>query len=287
MAAGTGRLWDSNCHNILPLRKYVEDNWLKIATNSQLAERWVKDSNECTATSKDEKMSNIYAIIRSHTVMSFNSEASLEYKDRVRKATKHFTQGRLGERIDKRTGMLEIVDDKKRDEIRGSMLIETIIKRTIELQDEVIQIDATEDVRKQIYSHLVTEASQFNAVQRMETTTALAFVQNQPNKPLNAIQRMSGIEITPHARREIKYTKCLTKHIDLLRAELIFRGVTFNEKAKVMELKRLLKKDNTDRQRAAILQKTNVPARDDDLDFTYFKPLHQPAVEWGSAYHVE
>ena len=121
----------------------------------------------------------------------------------------------------------------------------------------------------------------------METTIALAFVQNQPNKPLNTIQRMSGIEITPHARREIKYTKCLTKHIDLLRAELTFRGVTFNEKAKVMELKRLLKKDNTDRQRTAILQKTNVPARDGELDFTYFKPLHRPAVEWGSAYHVE
>ena len=74
--------------------------------------------------------------------------------------------------------MLEIVDDKKRDEIRGSMLVETIIKHMIELQEEVIQIDASEDVRKQMYSHLVTDASQFNSVQRMETTIALAFVQN-------------------------------------------------------------------------------------------------------------
>ena len=45
MANGTGRLWDDNCVQMLPLRKYVQENWLKIAINSQLAERWVKDSN--------------------------------------------------------------------------------------------------------------------------------------------------------------------------------------------------------------------------------------------------
>ena len=83
IATGTGRLWDTNCRDMLPLRKYVQDNWLKIATNSQLAERWVKDSNECTATCKDEKMSNIYAIIRSRTVMSFNNAATEEHKNRI------------------------------------------------------------------------------------------------------------------------------------------------------------------------------------------------------------
>ena len=124
MANGTGRLWDDDCVQMLPLRKYVQEKWLKIATNSQLAERWVKDSNECTATSKDEKMANIYAIIRSRTVMYFNDDCRREYIDHIRKATKFFTQGKLGERTDKRTGLVEIVNEKRRDEMRGSMLVE-------------------------------------------------------------------------------------------------------------------------------------------------------------------
>ena len=167
------------------------------------------------------------------------------------------------------------------------MLIETVIKRTIQLKDEAIQINASKDVRDKIYSHLIYDASQFDTVQRTEETRAMAAALHQPIKPLNAIQRMTGIETTPHARREIKYTKCLTKHIDLLQTELTFRGVVFDEKDKVMALKRLLKKDNTDRQAADIFNRTSIPARDEELDFTYFKPLHRPAVEWGSAYHVE
>ena len=79
----------------------------------------------------------------------------------------------------------------------------------------------------------------------------------------------------------------MTKHIDLVQAELTFRGVTFGEKVKIMELKRLLKKHNIDKQAADILQRTNVPARTDELNVLYFKPLHLPAVEWRSAYHVE
>ena len=127
MAAGTGRLWDPSCFSMFPFQKFVEDNWIKVATNSQLAERWVKDINKCTATSKEKKMANIYAIIRSRTVMSFNDDSSREHKDRMRKASKFFTQGKLGERIDKRTGVLEVVNKKKRDKIFGSILIETII----------------------------------------------------------------------------------------------------------------------------------------------------------------
>ena len=80
MAAGTGRLWASSCVSMFPFQKFVEDNWIKIATNSRLAQHWVKDSNECTATSKDKKMANIYAIIRSRTIMSFNDDSSREPK---------------------------------------------------------------------------------------------------------------------------------------------------------------------------------------------------------------
>ena len=287
MANGTGRLWDDDCVQMLPLRKYVQEKWLKIATNSQLVERWVKDSNECTATSKDEKMANIYAIIRSCTVMYFNDDCRREHKDRIRKATKFFTRGKLGERTDKRTGLVENVNENKRDEMRGSMLVETIIKGTIQLRNEVLALNISEDVRKRIHSHLISDNKQFDTFIQTNTTGALEAILNQPHKPPNTIQKMTGIDTTPHAKREIKYTKCLTKHINLIQAELQFRGIQFDEKAKVMELKRILKKDSMDRQTAHILETTNVPARPVELDTTYFKPIHRPAEEWGSAYHIE
>ena len=137
MASGTGKLWDGNCEGIRHFQKYVEDNWLKIATNSQLAERWVKDSDEFIATSRDKKMSNIYAIIMSRTVMISNDDTGREHKDRIRKVTKFFSRGRLGERNDKRTGAIDIVNDKNRDDVRGSMLAKTIIKRTTEMRDHL------------------------------------------------------------------------------------------------------------------------------------------------------
>ena len=125
----------------------MRNNWFKISTNSQLAERWVKDSNECTATIKDENMSKIYAIIRSRTVMCFNDDARDAHIYRTRKATKLYTRGKIGERIDKQTGILEFVDDKKKEDIRGSMLIDINITRTIQTTNEVITMNTTDDVK--------------------------------------------------------------------------------------------------------------------------------------------
>ena len=39
-------------------------------------------------------------------------------------------------------------------------------------------------------------------------------------------------------------------------------------------------------QATAILERTNVHARKEDIDETYFKPLHRLEVEWRDAYHV-
>ena len=69
--------------------------------------------------------------------MTFNNNTSREHKDHIYKATKLFSHGRLGERIDKRTGAIEIVNDKNRDDVRGSMLVKTIIKRTTEMRDHL------------------------------------------------------------------------------------------------------------------------------------------------------
>ena len=112
------------------------------------------------------------------------------------------------------------------------------------------------------------------SVRQSETTRALAAIMDQPHRPLNTIQKMIGIDTTPHAQREIKYTKCLSKHIALLQAELRYRGVTFNENAKIIALRTLLKEDNMARQAADIERRTNLPPRPEELKATYFKSLH-------------
>ena len=142
-------------------------------------------------------------------------------------------------------------------------------------------------MRKRIHSHLISDNKQFDTFIQNNTTGALEAILNQPHKPPNTIQKMTGIDTIPHAKREIKYTKCLTKHINLIQAELQLRGVQFDEKTKVMEFKRMMKKHNMDRQAAHILETTNIPTRLEELDETYFKPFHRPAKEWGSAYHIE
>ena len=138
-----------------------------------------------------------------------------------------------------------------------------------------------------IYLHLILDANQFESVRQSETTRALAAIMGRPHRPLNTIQKMTGIDTTPHARREIKYTKCLSKHIALVQAELRYRGVTFDENAKIIALRTLLKENNMAIQAADIERRTNLPARPEELNATYFKPLHRPAAEWGSAYHLD
>jgi len=77
--------------------------------------------------------------------------------------------------------------------------IETIIKSTIDLRDEVLGLNTTADVRKMIYLHLISDANQFKSVRQSETTRALAAIMDQPHRPLNTIQKMIGIDTTPHA----------------------------------------------------------------------------------------
>ena len=103
---------------------------------------------------------------------------------------------------------------------------------------------------------------------------ALESISGQPHKPENVIQRMSGYDITPHGQREIKYTRCIKNHIDLIHGELEFRGVRFEMGTGIMQLKKQLKEQNMDAQTAAILERTSILALNDNIDVTYFKPLH-------------
>ena len=62
MAEGA-RLWNKDASdNIRKFREYVEEEWLIVPSNTQLVERWVKDSNECTFTNKDKHLASLMAI---------------------------------------------------------------------------------------------------------------------------------------------------------------------------------------------------------------------------------
>ena len=56
---------------MIEFRKYVKENWITIPTNTQLVERWVKDSNETTFNTKDEGLADAVAILRSTTIFRF------------------------------------------------------------------------------------------------------------------------------------------------------------------------------------------------------------------------
>ena len=51
--------------------------------------------------------------------MTFNDDDSRMHTDRIHKAKKYFTRGKLGERINMSTEILEVLSEKKRDEIHG------------------------------------------------------------------------------------------------------------------------------------------------------------------------
>ena len=148
-------------------------------------------------------------------------------------------------------------------------------------------MNVSDDIRRQVWHHLTDDTTQFDTTMRNEVTESLASILHKPPKPDNAIMKISGVDATPNARREVRYSKCLKKHIELIRSELLFRSVEFREEDGIMALKRLLKAHENDRQAAEILLNSNVPARPEEINGLFFKPLHRPAVEWRDAFHVE
>ena len=171
------------------MRQFVRETWLKVSTNSQLAERWVKDSNECTFTSKHEKVANIYAIIRFRTIIYFNKSANDEHNNRARRATKYLTKGKVGEQIVKATELLEEVHGNKRDKIRGAILVRTSIDGTIKQCVEVQQLNVSKVTRNQVYTHLKNDDHQFESVLRNEITAGLISILYNDHKEDNDIQK--------------------------------------------------------------------------------------------------
>ena len=71
------RLWDDGGSEVMQkFGIYIKQNWLIVVTNTQLVERWVKDSNECTHSGKDGHIVSLIAVYRSATVFEYNTKQS-------------------------------------------------------------------------------------------------------------------------------------------------------------------------------------------------------------------
>ena len=78
---------------IRQFKRYVQENWLTIPTNTQLVERWVKDSNECTFNTKDENLADAVAHLCSTSIFCYRRKFQRLYEDRELSANQHWTAG--------------------------------------------------------------------------------------------------------------------------------------------------------------------------------------------------
>ena len=63
--------------SMIRFQEYIELHWLPIVTNTQLVERWVKDSNECPYTGKDDHFASMVGVCHSSTVFEYKEVAKI------------------------------------------------------------------------------------------------------------------------------------------------------------------------------------------------------------------
>jgi len=138
---------------------YIKNAWLIVPSNTQLCERWVKDSNECIVTGRSERLTQQVALCCSMTVMDYYSVANLIYEEKDRKGNKFYTSGIVGSRIDKDSG--EVEDQKKSRLPEGKLILETMLDGISKFDKEMEEINVSAGVAKKIMSHLCDEKEQF------------------------------------------------------------------------------------------------------------------------------
>ena len=95
-------LWENRgSEAVLKFRKYVESSWFIVITNTQLVERWVKDSNACTHTGKDDHIASLISICRSATVLDYKHMVKQAVKDRILRRNQYLAADKIGTRVDK------------------------------------------------------------------------------------------------------------------------------------------------------------------------------------------
>ena len=81
-------------------------------------------------------------------------------------------------------------------------------------------MNANVNERKYILDHLTQDDNRYESVLRLAEVKSLRTNINQPCKAPNAIQKQAGYQNISFMRQEIKFSKVLTKHIQLVQSEL-------------------------------------------------------------------
>ena len=256
MAQGT-HLWSTNASdNINKFRKYVEEEWLIIPSNTQLIERWVKDSNECTFTNKEEHLASLMAICRSDTLFGYLFDET--QIDMELRANQFVTKGKKGERIDKRTGSVETTKMERRAS-RNAPFESRTITNTIMRHGLLESLDIHDADRNHLKSLITTKSEQYMTVRdSLSVKNYTATINQHQNTEPNVIQRRSGFDVTYHMRKEVKYTVLCTRHIPLVHREFVarFGNDDLDRKMKIRDLTREFKKRIISAQKQEVCQRT-------------------------------
>ena len=85
---------------------------------------------------------------------------------------------------------------------------------------KVAKINTQEDAKKKIHTYLVDKRKQYEKVQEEEVIGEFASVLYSKHKDINAIQKQTGYKTTSYGKKDMIFSKVLTKHIELVREEL-------------------------------------------------------------------
>ena len=269
------KLWgETASEKMILFRQYITKKWFIVSSNTKLVERWVKDSNECTISGKDESSSTIIAICRSSTVFEYKLEARDEAERRVLKGNQYITSGKKGERINRKTNQLELRTNKLRN-IRGSSYSALVIKKTIIRNEKLESNKNMGHVRSSIRRKLTSKGDQFNTarIDKSVENYAHILLSDAPIPIRNAIQRQRGIDTTTHMCGEVLYSATRIIHIPLIRQELTARGVAFEQSWSIKGLVSLLKDNDTSTQRIALEGNTRETVDDSRINSKSFLPI--------------
>ena len=82
----------------------------------------------------------------------------------------------------------------------------------------------------------------------------------------------------------IKFSKFLSKHIQLVKSELCYLRIIFDRVTQITALKYMLNDHNTKVKHQKYPAAKNVPTRNTDLDLLCVESEHCKAADWGDAY---
>ena len=97
-------------------------------THTQLDERWIKDSNECTYTGKDDHFASMVGISLSSTVFEYNDQVKRESSKRDMEGNTFLHKGKIGEKIIKKIEEFESTEKNVKD-VRGYHYAKVVLLR--------------------------------------------------------------------------------------------------------------------------------------------------------------